>query len=424
MFDKLHPADIAEIIKRLHPEKRKTFFRSLDPDMEAKVLKELDVIDEGELIKELDKFTVSDLLSALPADDATDIIAGFSDEEREGILRLMKEPAAREVRKLLVYGKETAGGKMTPRFVAVPAEATASDALKLIRGTAEDVPIQYVYVIKNSGRLVGVISIEKLIKAQADTKVDEIMNHDVISVPATMDQEEVAAIVSKYDLLAVPVVDDDGDILGIVTVDDIIDVIKEENTEDIYRMAGTDDEELLNRSIFSVARIRLPWLLATLFGGIIASLLMKHHTKLATFVPLTFFVPVIMGMGGNIGIQSSTIVIRGLATGRIELGLLGKSLFRELGVGVVMGTVCGLVVSGIALALGLGPQIGLVVGVSMLTAITVAATMGCLIPMIFKRLKIDPAIASGPFVTTCNDITGLLIYFTLATVLFRMFGNV
>lgn len=239
-----------------------------------------------------------------------------------------------------------------------------------------------------------------------------------------MDQEEVARLVSKYNLLAIPVVDSLGKLVGIVTVDDVIDVIREEATEDFLKLAGTAEEELLNKSIFTIARARLPWLVATLFGGIVACHLMKtFQLTLEKVIALAFFVPVIMGMGGNIGIQSTALMVRGLATGNVDLAHIGKALFREIKVGVIMGTSCGLAI-GLAAYLITGRYVlGVVVSTAMLCAITVAATIGTPMPLLFKKVGIDPAIASGPFVTTTNDITGLSIYFLLANWLFKVFGK-
>jgi len=229
--------------------------------------------------------------------------------------------------------------------------------------------------------------------------------------------------VSKYDLLAIPVVDEQNHLIGVVTVDDIIDVLKEEATEDIFKLGGTDDEELSKKSTFNVSRVRLPWLVVTLFEGIICATLIRFFQfTLERTIALAFFIPVIIGMGGNIGIQSSTIVVRGLATGRINLSQIGEVLFREIRVGLIMGLVCGSVVALIAYLLEKTLLLGAVVGISMFIAIIVAATMGSLIPLIFKRLKIDPAVASGPFITSSNDIVGILIYFSLANLLFRIAG--
>ena len=256
----------------------------------------------------------------------------------------------------------------------------------------------------------------KLIVSEGKCRLKEIMDRDVVSARTDVDQEEVARLVRRYDLRTLPIVDEKGVLVGRVTVDDVMDVIEEEATEDIYRMAGTDDEELSRKSILNAARLRLPWLLTSLVGGMISAAIMRSfNVTLENVIALVFFVPVIMGMGGNIGMQSSTIVVRGLATGRIELGRVWGVLFREIRTGALMGLICGAVVGIVVRVLQGEVMLGFVVAASMFVAITVAATIGVLMPMGLKTLKIDPAIASGPFVTTANDITGLLIYFFLAT---------
>ncbi len=419
----LHPADMADILRGLSPEKRKAFFDSLNPEVGAKVLRELDPVSEVQLLAELDNREISEILDEMPSDDAADVVLDLSREKADQVLQLMEKEESADVKKLLKYKEDTAGGIMTTEFVALNQELNSEEALQLLRKRVEPGPIHYIYVVGDDQKLLGVLLVKRLIASGPDVKLKEIMNRDIISVPTDLDQEEVARIVSKYDLLAVPVVDSQNQLAGIVTVDDVIDVIKEEDAEDIFRMAGTHEEELLRKSIFKVAQIRLPWLLITLIGGLIScGLLRAFQFTLEKIIALAFFIPVIMGMGGNIGIQSSTIVVRGLATGNIDLARVGSAIFKEIKVGAVMGFACGALVGTIAYFLEREPVLGVVVGISMFVAITVAATMGTLVPLLFKRLKIDPAIASGPFVTTSNDITGLIIYFVLANWLFEALG--
>jgi len=418
---KLHPADIAEILQKLDPDRKHAFFQSLDPNIEAQVLKELDLLDEIELLKRLDHYTISQLLDALPVDDAADILADVDPDRREKILHLMRESASRTVKELLEYDEDTAGGKMNTSVFTVLAENTCAEAIEKVKHLTEDIPLHYIYVVKNGKQLEGVFSLETVIRAGSEQRIREIMETDVIAVPPEMDQEEVARVVSKYDLLSVPVVDAANHLLGIVTVDDVIDVIREEQTEDIYKLVGTDDRELMNQSSLKIARIRLPWLLATLLGGMISCMLMKSQGAALEFVKLSFFVPIMMGMSGNIGSQSSTLVVCGLATGRIDIGLVGQVFMKELRVVSVMGIICAVTVSILALFFGVSIIMMLVVCIAMFLAIIVAGSIGCLLPLFLKQLKIDPAVASGPFVTTCNDITSLAIYFSLAHFLLSVF---
>ena len=254
----------------------------------------------------------------------------------------------------------------------------------------------------------------------ADKKIKDVMDKNAITVQPNVDQEEVARIFIKYDLTVLPVVDRGNRVMGRITVDDVIDVIQEEATEDIYRMVGTDDAELWEKSVLKVVGIRLPWLLVTLMGGLLSGMILKSfRVTISEVMALVFFVPVIAGMGGNIGIQSSTIVVRGLATGYIDLNKVGWVMLREIRVGLLMGLACGCIVGVVANFMGNSSVIGIIVGISMFFAISVAAMMGCLTPILLKRLNIDPAISSGPFVTTANDITGVAIYLGLSTALIQ-----
>jgi magnesium transporter len=249
------------------------------------------------------------------------------------------------------------------------------------------------------------------------TRLKDIMTSDVINVRTDMDQEEVAHLVAKYNFLAVPVVDETNKLMGIITVDDVIDVMRQEATEDIYKMAGASEEEVFHTyKSFKTARLRLPWLITNLFGGVVTGYLMwLFKITLKEVIALITFIPVITGMGGNVGSQSATIVVRGFATGRIDFTTLRKVLYKEIRVGIIMGLVCGLTIGVVAFVWHHNVYLGMVVGLAMVTAMTVAATMGVLAPAFFKKIGIDPAIASTPFVQTANDITGILIYFATAT---------
>jgi magnesium transporter len=275
----------------------------------------------------------------------------------------------------------------------------------------------YLYVTDEDNHLVGVLSLRQLLTVSPARLLKDIMIREVISVRTDVDQEEVAQLVARYNILGIPVVDDANRLVGLVTVDDVIDVMRQEATEDIYKMAGASEEELLyGYKAFKIARLRLPWLVTNLFGGVITGYLMwRFKATLAEVIALITFIPVITGMGGNVGGQSATIVVRGFATGRIDMSTLRQVFFRELRVGMIMGAVCGLTIGVVAFTWHHNPYLGLVVGMAMATAMTVAATMGVLATSFFKRIGIDPAIASSPFVQTANDITGLLIYFGTAT---------
>ena len=413
---KLYPVDIAETFQYLEFEERLSIIKLLDLEIAGSVLSELDLGESNELLSSLEPQFLSDIMEAIPSNEAADLLGEMPEEEAEKTLSLMEEEEAEDVERLLKYPAETAGGIMTPEFLSIGSGTTVDGAIAVLRRAKDVEMISYVYVVNDEGHLAGVVSLRKLIVSEGKCRLKEIMDRDVVSARTDVDQEEVARLVRRYDLRTLPIVDEKGVLVGRVTVDDVMDVIEEEATEDIYRMAGTDDEELSRKSVLNVARLRLPWLLTSLVGGMISAAIMRSfNVTLENVIALVFFVPVIMGMGGNIGMQSSTIVVRGLATGRIELGHVWGVLFREIRTGALMGLICGVVVGIVARVLQGDVMLGFVVAVSMFAAITVAATIGVLMPMGLKTLKIDPAIASGPFVTTANDITGLLIYFFLAT---------
>jgi magnesium transporter len=306
---------------------------------------------------------------------------------------------------------------MSTEFFCLPEDTTVQQAIDALQQAKDVEMVFYLYVVDRHNHLVGVLSLRQLLMVSPSKCLKDIMVTDVISVRTDKDQEEVAQLVARYNILAVPVVDEWNKLVGLITVDDIIDVLREEATEDIYKMVGASEEELLyGDKSFKVARLRLPWLITNLFGGIITGYLMwRFKLTLEAVIALITFIPVITGMGGNVGGQSATIVVRGFATGAIDFSCLRKVFLKELRVGIIMGMVCGLTVGLVAYLWHHNIYLGMVVGLAMVSAMTVAATMGVMAPSFFKRVGIDPAIASSPFVQTANDITGILIYFGTAT---------
>jgi magnesium transporter len=341
------------------------------------------------------------------------------------ILKQIEPQESAEVRQLLAHEEDTAGGIMALELVAMAQDSTIGEAINEIRKKAEEIEtINHVYVVDDKRRLVGLVPLKKLILAEPYTRLSEIMNRDVISVPVGTDQEEVAKLVRKYDLLSVPVVDVQGRLIGRITHDDIVDVMEEEAAEDISHMAGIashgDIRDIRDTSVLRTARIRLPWLVIGLFGGIVAAWILSFfEDKLQqNIVVLMFFVPVVMAMGGNAGIQSSTIVVHGLATGSIGLGDMVQRLLREMRVAFLNGFLCGLLLLLIVTVVWNQPHYGILVGVSLLIVMFVAALVGASIPLLLKRYNVDPAIATGPFITISNDILGLFIYMAISTMYF------
>ncbi|AJF07135.1 magnesium transporter [Geoalkalibacter subterraneus] len=423
LLSKIHPADIAHLFRYLDLKEQRILFNLIeDPEISAYVLSELDHSTGAQLLEQIDRETITEVLQEMPYDDAVDIIRNMPDELAEEILNIMQDEDSTEIEQLLSYDEDSAGGIMSTEIFSLREDMSVQEAIEALQ-RAEDVEmVFYLYVTDEYNHLVGVLSLRQLLTVPPQTQLKDIMTRDVIRVTTDTDQEEVAHLVARYNILAIPVVDESNKLMGIVTVDDVIDVMREEATEDIFKMAGASEEELLyGFKSFKIARLRLPWLLVNLFGGVITGYLMwMFKATLEQIVALVSFVPVITGMGGNVGGQSATIVVRGFATGRIDMGTLRRVFFKELRVGFIMGTVCGSTIGLVAWFWHHNPYLGLVVGLAMVTAMTVAASMGVLAPTFFKKIGVDPAIASSPFVQTANDITGILIYFGTATMFLQL----
>lgn len=418
LLAKSHPADIAHLFRYLDLKEQRILFNLIDgAEKSADVLAELDHAVGAQLLEQLDKETITEVLQEMSSDDAADIIGNMPDDLADAILDIMHDEDSEEIEHLLQYNEDTAGGIMSTEIFWLKEDVTAENAIKALQHDKEAEMVFYLYVVNEARQLVGVLSLRQLLTVSPDKKLSEIMTTDVLSVRTDMDQEEVARMVEKYNILAVPVVDEMNTLKGIITVDDIIDVIRQEATEDIYKMAGASEEELLyGYKAFKIARLRLPWLLVNLFGGVATGYLMwLFKVTLKEVIALISFIPVITGMGGNVGGQSATIMVRGFATGRIDFTMLRQVFFKEVRVGMIMGSVCGFTIGLVAWLWHGNPYLGLVVGLAMIVAMIVAASMGVIAPAAFKRLGIDPAIASTPFVQTANDITGILIYFATAT---------
>ncbi|MBN2645559.1 MAG: magnesium transporter [Desulfuromonadaceae bacterium] len=415
---KTHPADIAHLFRYLDLKEQRILFHLIDDtDKAAEVLSEIDHATSAQLLTQIDKETIVEVLQSMPYDDSVDIIQNMPDELAEEILDSMQDDLSDEIEQLMQYREDSAGGIMSTEFFSLSQDLTVRESIAALQEAEDAEMVFYVYVIDEYRHLVGVLSLRQLLTVPPSRQLRDIVAPGVISVRDDMDQEEVAQLVAKYNILAIPVVDDQNRLLGIITVDDVIDVLRQEATEDIYKMAGASEEELLlGHKSFKIARLRLPWLLINMLGGVVTGYMMWwFQMTLKEVIALISFVPVITGMGGNVGGQSATIVVRGFATGRIDLTTLRQVFFKELRVGLIMGAVCGCLVGLIAWIWHQNVYLGLVVGLAMITAMTVASTMGVLAPAFFKRIGVDPAIASTPFVQTSNDITGILIYFSTAT---------
>jgi magnesium transporter len=357
------------------------------------------------------------ILCEMAQDDMADILSDLDPEQAAKILEILEE--SDELEDLMRYRDDTAGGIMLPEFVAVSADMTAEEALIALRESSEDVEmVYYIYVVNESGVLVGVLSLRKLVVAPSHKRIREIMETDVISVTTDTDQEEVARLVSEYDLLAIPVVDDVNKLLGIVTVDDVIDVLKEEAEEDFLKMGGVGGTSFEgDSSIMRHVRIRFPWLLASCASGLLAAATMGSFNEiLSAHQFLAFFLPIMLGMSGNVGTQSATVTVRGIAMGFIRHGERSWTVVKkEVVIGIVMGLLYGVIVGLVATFFGESPFYGLTIGLSIIAGMVLASTVGTIIPILLDKLSVDPAVATGPFVTTSIDILGVFIYFAIAT---------
>jgi len=412
-----HPADLADLMEHLESDERLSVFQLLTPERAGEVLAQISTPVQESLTNELDDQRLTHVLNELNSDDAADIFTHLPEERAENIIGLVKPEVSEELQRLVGYKTDTAGGIMALEFVSVNANSDIREAIESIREKREEVEkLYYVWVVDDDGKLVGVVSMKDLLLEPIDTKIKDIMNSDIISVDADTDQEEVAKIIKQYDLTHVPVVNGHHKLIGRITNDDIIDVIEEEASEDFSLMAGVMDQEISEGSALKISRARLPWLLLGLLGGLVSAMVINHfHGSIEQILALSFFIPVIMAMGGNTGTQASAVVIRGLATGDISLAHTGKRLMTELWVALINGILCGILL-GLVVALWLSdPQLGVGVGVSLITVILFSGSFGAFVPLLLRKLNIDPALAAGPFITTSNDILGLLIYLSIVT---------
>ncbi|MFB0515132.1 MAG: magnesium transporter [Candidatus Neomarinimicrobiota bacterium] len=417
VLNKIHPAELAWIFRHLTARERLDIFEMLkEPERMGEFLSELDESIRLELISILPPRRIAEAVTSMSTDDQADVLDGLPDELREQVLALMKKEDAAEVEELLQYAPDTAGGIMSPDFLAMNESLKVGEAIQQVQQLSEEAEMAfYIYVVDEENKLRGVLSLRQLLMNAASKQLVNIMETDVIAVTPETDQEEVAHIVARYNIMAVPVIDHAGVILGIVTVDDILDVIREEATEDFLKMVGAGkDREILLKPVLQNALSRLPWLVASWVGGILAMFVISSFKEeLAKVIILAGFIPVIIGMGGNIGTQSSTITIRGLATGRVNISQTWRFISKQLRIGLLLGVFFGLLLGSLAWIFGTS-RLGGVVALAICFTMLLSTLLGTLVPVILRRLDIDPAVATGPFVTTSADVLGVLIYFLLA----------
>jgi magnesium transporter len=410
----LHIADIAEIIEDLSLENAKYLFELIsDEEKSAAVLVELEDDTREELLEDLSaKEIAEEVIDNLESDDAADLIGELSEDKKEEVLsHIEDEELASDISDLLNYHEDTAGGLMAKELIKVNENWNTVQCLKEMRKQADDVKKVYtIYVVDDNDKLLGLLSLRKLLLTERSTSIKDIITTEIISVKATTDDEDVANIMQKYDLVALPVIDDLGRLIGRITVDDVMDVAKEEAEKDYQMASGISEDVESSDSVWELTRARLPWLLIGMMGGLLGAEVIGIF-DLKENLELAFFIPLIAAMGGNVGVQSAAIVVQGLANDSLKMENLFQKLIKELGVGLLNGLICSVIILGAAFGLGYSMELSLTVSISLLAVIVFAAVFGTFIPLTLEKYKIDPALATGPFITTVNDVLGLFIYF-------------
>jgi magnesium transporter len=413
----LHPADVAEALEPLGMEATIKVMSCLDIQQAADVLVELSESARDLVAQGLPRARLAKLVDEMDSDDAADIVGDLGEKAAEEVLSAISADDSEDVRRLLMYDEETAGGLMQLELVSAPDTDTVARVVERIREAGEEVEdIGHVFVVDANRTLRGVASLKALLLARPEDPVAGLVRSPRLVVRVDEDQESVAQKFQKYDVRAAPVVDSQNRLLGRITVDDIIDVVHEEADKDFYRLAGSSEEEIYTSGVFRTAALRLPWLLFNLFGGFVTSfILTRFEASLLKTVALVTFVPMVMSLSGAVGSQSATITVRGLAMGRIGAGQILKSLLKEQKVTAFMATAFGLAIALISGTVHGAMRLGLAVGLSISVAIVVSAFLGAVTPVFFRTIKIDPALASGPVVTSANDVVSLLLYSIIAT---------
>lgn len=423
-LDSYHSADLADIFPELKPNERLLCFKNIDEEKAADMVEYLSPQLQVEILGDIDEELASRIISKLPHDSAADVLGDMEDDDSESYLDKLPDKFSAEVRELLTYNEDTAGGIMTPMVMTVDVNMTVEEVLSHIRIQAEEdnMELYYVYVVDKQKHLLGVISLRKLLTSPVNQKVEDIMIKDIVKLHVDDFQDYIADIFMKYQYNAMPVVDLYNRLKGMITWDDVQDIVEEETTEEIYTSSGistdvVDEDEILSGNIIKAIRARTPWLFITLVGEFIAVHVAHHFDGLIQALPvIAIFMPLLAGLGGNIGTQSITLMVRGLSTGQVTLSSAVHYIFREMLVGLTIGSFFGLMVMLVTWGWQNNINLGLVVGTAMMINMTMATIIGTFTPFALKSLKIDPAIASGPMIATTIDVMGLAVYFSLVSV--------
>jgi magnesium transporter len=420
ILEPLKPLEIANILLQLKLKQQLVLLENLDRGTSSEVLNNLQDSPSilGDIVEQISTDRLSNAIEDMPQDDAADFVGLLDDEKAEALLEKLPEKDREELTNLLQYDEESAGGLMTPYFVAIHRDQTVAAAIKEIQKFVkkEGFELFYTaYVVDDHDHLIGTIGTTELLLAERHKLIENLMDHEVVAVDQDLDQEEVARIAQEYDLVVVPVIDKHLRLIGRITLDDLVDVIVDEYNEDMGHIAGTGDEEVSETSVLRASGDRLPWLLVGLFGGFLTAIVMSlYENALISLPDVTYFIPLVAALGGSIGIQSSSIVVRGLATGAIQTTDILVRLWKELRVAFLNGIICSFILAGMSWYLTDDVGRAITSGISLLIVVCFAAVVGSTIPIILKRMNIDPAIATGPFITTTSDIIGIAIYLGFA----------
>lgn len=423
-LNSFHSADLADIFQELKPEERLECFNLIDEDKAADMIEYLPPNLQVEILGDIDTDLAARIITKLPHDAAADVLGDMEEDDTQVYLESLPQKFSEEVRELMNYDEDTAGGMMTPLFMTVTPEMNVKEVLDYIRNRADEdnIDLYYVYVTDKQEHLLGVLSLKTLLRSSFKTKIEDLMNSDIVKLHIDDYRDAVLDVFLKYQFDSLPVVDQYNHLRGVVTWDDIQDAAEEETTEEIYASSGIstgsiDEDEILEGSIFTSIRARTPWLFVTLVGELIAVNVANCYGKTLQALPvIAIFMPLLAGLAGNIGTQSITLIVRGLSTGQITAGSTIRHLVRESVIGLLIGMFFGCVVMLFTWGWQHNIELGLVVGIAMAVNMALAALIGTVTPFIMKKMNIDPAVASGPVIATAIDVLGLAVYFTLASV--------
>jgi len=424
LLEELHPADIAEIYEELSLDEAKFIYFLMDDDTAADVLTELEEVDRKKFLASLPSDVIAKrFIDKMESDDAADVLGELDDQRQQEVLSHIDDVStAGDIADLLTYDEDTAGGLMAKELIKVKENWGVPTCLRSMRRQAEEIDeVYYVYVVDSDGLLKGTLSLKRMLLSPVDVLVKDIYNADVISVKVDVPAEDVSNIMDKYDLVALPVVDSVGRLVGRITIDDVVDVIREEAEKDYQLASGITEDVEASDSVLQHTRARIPWLLIGMLGGILASRVANGHIDLIEKFPaLALFMALIAAMGGNVGMQSSAIVVQSLASGSIGLETNWSKLLKELGIALLNASILSLLIFSYNKLIGEDLALTVTVTAAMFSVVVFASLFGTFIPLLLNKLKVDPALATGPFVTTMNDIIGMFLYLTIGNIIFAM----